>query len=137
MEHLNNYIKNKVKINSPSFSSTDSEIFSEPQLENFIKNIIKKCFHTTPAMTKSDVTDRIAREYCGKNNATMDIERFDKIKGISIPMYSKTLEGVLNKYFNSIFGKTNLYLYPKTIKISKVKSWLGDSFIGTMENPNI
>ena len=54
----------------------------------------------------------------------------------SHPIYDDVIEKILFDNFNFFKTRETLYLAPKKTPKSTVKSWLSDSYTGTMENPN-
>ena len=52
------------------------------------------------------------------------------------PIYDDEIEKILHDNFNFFTTSELTYLAPKKTSKAAVKRWLGDDFIGTMENPD-
>ena len=117
-----------------------SEEMNLDLVEQAIQNIIERGFGAAgPAVTASDLYSK----YLGKEYAQLDgksdIARFAEVKVYEYvngePILSAAVMEIINKYFNAYHTSHNLYYAPKSTPAKRVRSWLNDNFIGTMENP--
>ena len=108
-------------------------------VEQAIKNIIKKGFGCTPAITAFE----LHWKYLGKEyallNGQAEFARYAEVEAYKYvndePILCPAVMEIINKYFNTFHISHNLYYTPKSIPTSRVIKWLNDDFIGTMENP--
>ena len=110
-------------------------------VEQAIKNIIKKGFGCTPAITASSLNwNYLGKEYAILNGQE-DLARDAEVEAYKYvddePILCPAVMEIINKYFNTFHTSHNLYYAPKSIPVSRVHKWLNDDFIGTMENPGI
>ena len=110
-------------------------------VEQAIKNIIKKGFGCTPAITASSLNlNYLGKEYAMLNGQE-DIARYAKVEPYKFvdgePILYPAVMEIINKYFNTYRTSDNLYYAPKSTPASRVIKWLSDDFIGTMENPGV
>ena len=110
-------------------------------VEQAIKNIIKKGFGCTPAITASSLNWKyLGKEYAILNGQE-DIARYAEVQPYKYvdgePILCPAVMEIINKYFNTYRTSYNLYYAPKSTPASRVYKWLNDDFIGTMENPGI
>ena len=109
-------------------------------VEQSIKNIIKRGFGCTPAITASSFNWKyLGKEYAilnGQDNLARfaEVEAYKYVDGE--PILCPAVMEIINKYFNTYRTSHNLYYAPKSIPASRVLKWLNDDFIGTMENPD-
>ena len=111
-------------------------------LEEIIKGIHDRGFGAAgPAMISSDLYRWIAKVWAlRKNNRWPHLARlectYEKVYGsvYSIP-HCKVVDEILDKYFNKYRHNGEEYWYKKSTDLKSVLHWLGDDFIGTMENP--
>ena len=118
-----------------------SEEMNLTLVEQAIKNIIKKGFGCTPAITASSLNwNYLGKEYAILNGQD-NLARFAEVKPYKYvdgePMLCPAVMKIINKYFNSYRASDNLYYAPKSTPASRVRKWLNDDFIGTMENPGV
>lgn len=125
-------------ITNPSliYKSEDMDI---DLVEQAIKNIIKKGFGCTPAITASDLNWKyLGKEYAILNGQD-DLARFAEVKPYKFvdgePILCPAVMELINKYFNTFRTSHNLYYAPKSTPAARVIRWLSDDFVGTMENP--
>ena len=110
-------------------------------VEKAFKNIIKKGFGCTPAITASSLNwNYLGKEYAILNGQD-NLARFAEVKPYKFvdgePILCPAIMEIINKYFHTYHTSHNLYYAPKSIPASRVRKWLNDDFIGTMENPGI
>lgn len=110
-------------------------------VEQAVKNIIKKGFGCTPAITASDLNWKyLGKEYAILNSQE-NLARDAEVKAYKYidgePILCPAVMEIVNKYFNIYRTNHNLYYALKSIPASRVLKWLNDDFIGTMENPGI
>lgn len=109
-------------------------------VEQAIKNIIKKKrFGCTPAITASDLNWKyLGKEYAILNSQE-DLARYAEVQAYKFvdgePILCSAVMEIINKYFNTYRTSHNLYYAPKSTSASRVRKWLNNDFIGTMENP--
>ena len=116
-----------------------SEEMNIALVEQAIKNIIKKGFGCTPAITASSLNwNYLGKEYAILNRQE-DIARYAEVEAYKYvndePILCPVVMEIINKYFNSFHTSHNLYYAPKSTPASQVRKWLNDDFVGTMENP--
>ena len=117
-----------------------SEEMNLDLVEQAIQNIIKRGFGAAgPAITASDLNWKyLGREYAILNGQD-DLARFAEVKAYKYvdgePQLCPAVMEIINKYFNTYRTRHNLYYAPKSTPAKRVRSWLNDNFIGTMENP--
>lgn len=85
------------------------------------------------ANTKSDLVGWILSKMKGGQSWSHELQFKSWNKG---PIYDDEIEKILHDNFNFFTTKELTYLAPKKTSKAAVKRWLGDDFIGTMENPN-
>lgn len=118
-----------------------SEEMNIALVEQAIKNIIKKGFGCTPAITASSLNwNYLGKEYAilnGQDNLARfaEVEPYKFVDGE--PILCPAVMEIINKYFNTYCTSHNLYYAPKSIPAARVIRWLSDDFVGTMENPGI
>ena len=122
----------------PSLSYKSDEM-NLTLVEQAIKNIIKKGFGCTPAITASDLNwKQLGKEYAFLNGQD-DLARFAEVKPYKFvdgePILCPAVMEIINKYFNTFRTSHNLYYAPKSISAARVIKWLSDDFVGTIENP--
>lgn len=86
------------------------------------------------ADTKTDLVGWILSKMKGGQSWSHELQFKDWDKD---PIYDDEIEKILHDNFNFFTTKELTYLAPKKTPKATVKRWLGDDFIGTMENPNI
>lgn len=86
------------------------------------------------ADTKTDIVGWILSKMKGGQSQSHELQFKDWDKG---PIYDDEIEKILHDNFNFFTTKELTYLAPKKTPKATVKRWLGDDFIGTMEDPNI
>ena len=117
-----------------------SEEMNLDLVEQAIQNIIKRGFGAAgPAITASDLNWKyLGREYAQLEGKS-DLARFAEVKAYKYvdgePQLCPAVMEIINKYFNTYRTRHNLYYAPKSTPAKRVRSWLNDNFIGTMENP--
>ena len=110
-------------------------------VEKAIKNIIKRGFGCTPAITAFELNWKyLGKEYAILNGQA-ELARYAEVEAYKYvndePILCPAVMEIINKYFNTFHTSHNLYYAPKSIPASRVRKWLNDDFIGTMENPGI
>ena len=105
-----------------------------------IQNIIERGFGAAgPAVTASDLYSKYLGIEYAQLDGKLDIARFAEVKVYEYvngePMLSAAVMEIINKYFKTYRTRHNLYYAPKSTPAKRVRSWLSDNFIGTMENP--
>ena len=117
-----------------------SEEMNLDLVEQAIQDIIKRGFGAAgPAVTAADLYSKyLGREYAILNGQE-DLAKFAEVKAYKyvngIPQLCPAVMDIINKYFNTYRTRHNLYYAPKTTPAKRVRNWLNDDFIGTMENP--
>ena len=117
-----------------------SEEMNLDLVEQVIQDIIKRGFGAAgPAVTAADLYGKyLGREYAILNGQE-DLAKFAEVKAYKyvngIPQLCPAVMDIINKYFNTYRTRHNLYYAPKTTPAKRVRNWLNDDFIGTMENP--
>ena len=101
-------------------------------MEEIIKEIEKRGFGAAgPAITSDNMYRWIAREWAGRNG-----ERWSRLAYLRYTAKSRnTVDEILHKYFNMHSDGGEDYWYKKSTPLKSVLKWLGDDFVGTMENP--
>ena len=117
-----------------------SEEMNLDLVEQAIQNIINRGFGAAgPAITAADLNGKyLGREYAQLDGKS-DLAKFAEVKDYKyvdgVPVLCPAVMEIINKYFNTYRTRHNLYYAPKSTPPKRVKSWLNDSGIGTMENP--
>ena len=117
-----------------------SEEMNLDLVEQAIQNIINRGFGAAgPAITATDLNGKyLGREYAQLDGKS-DLAKFAEVKAYKYvdgaPILCPAVMEIINKYFNTYRTRHNLYYAPKSTSSKRVKSWLNDSGIGTMENP--
>ena len=117
-----------------------SEEMNLDLVEQAIQNIINRGFGAAgPAITAADLNGKyLGREYAQLDGKS-DLAKFAEVKDYKyvdgVPVLCPAVMEIINKYFNTYRTRHNLYYAPKSTSPKRVKSWLNDSGIGTMENP--
>lgn len=117
-----------------------SEEMNLDLVEQAIQNIIKRGFGAAgPAITATDLNGKyLGREYAQLDGKS-DLTKFAEVRAYTYvdgaPILCPAVIEIVNKYFNTYSTRHNLYYAPKSTPAKRVKSWLNDDFIGTMENP--
>lgn len=112
-------------------------------LEEIIKGIHNRGFGAAgPAMSSSDMYCWIAKVWAlRKNYSWPHLARLECTyeKRNSMSVYSvahcQPVDEILKKYFKMYSTSNEDYWYKPSTTLKSVKSWLGDDFRGTMENP--
>ena len=116
-----------------------SEEMNLDLIEQAVQNIASRGFGAAGlAVTLFTLFKYIAREYAELEGKS-DIANYVKIKAYKYvdgePTLCPEVMEIINKYFNAYHTSHNLYYAPKSTPAKRVRSWLNDNFIGTMENP--
>ena len=110
-------------------------------VEKVIKNIIKKGFGCTPAITAFEFNWKYLGKEYALLNGQAEFARYAEVEAYKYindePILCPAVMQIINKYFNTYHTSHNLYYAPKSTPASRVYKWLNDDFIGTMENPGI
>lgn len=118
----------------------NSEEMNLDLVEQAVHKIIEKGFGAYgPAITAYDLLHRyLGREYAIVGGQE-DLSRFALVKPYAyaygqIILCPAVME-IINKHFKTYRTKHYIYYAPKSTSVRRVRNWLGDDFIGVMENP--
>ena len=127
MKNLSAYLTEKLQTTYYNVDDIPANV-----MEEIIKEIEKRGFGAAgPAITSYYMYRWIAREWASRNGESLSGLLYLKYT----PKSRDAMDKILRKYFNVYSDGDKDYWYKKSTPLKSVLKWLGDDFVGTMENP--
>ena len=127
MKNLSTYLTEKLQTTYYNVDDIPANV-----MEEIIKEIEKRGFGAAgPAITSYYMYRWIAREWASRNGESTSGLLYLKYT----PKSRNAMDKILRKYFNVYSDGDKDYWYKKSTPLKSVLKWLGDDFVGTMENP--